>query len=231
MDFLSNPWAIGIGTGIISGLLVYWITNLIVHKRANKEYQQSLRAANNEILYTIRPLIVDKVLPPIQVVLSLLSSTARKYNVNQKDLYSVEVLVDDLTKEVLENPFLTSEVGMSYCTVLSSLVNEERKSVSQQTTEVKSNRKSDTTINYMSFLLASTVALITMFIFVFSDSSFLKMDTIFIRATSIVGALMISMLIMMFALKMIRTIHKRQKERLTKKDSSDIEKTTDEFTL
>ena len=201
MEYLSNPWIIGIGTGIISGLLVYWITNLIVHKRANKEYQQSLRAANNEILYTKRPFIVDKIIPPIQVVRSLLSSTARKYNVNQKDLYSIEVLVDDLTKEVLENPFLTSEVGMSYCTVLTSLVNENLKSASQKIIEVKSNRKSDTTINYMSFLFALTVAVITMFVFVFSNDHLFNMDDTFLRVFSMIGASMMSLFFVSLILK------------------------------
>ena len=214
MEFLSNPWTIGIGTGIISGLLVYWITNQIVHKRANKEYQQSLRAANNEILYTIRPFIVDKILPPIQVVRSLLSSTARKYNVNQKDLYSIEVLVDDLTKEVLENPFLTSEVGMSYCTVLTSLVNENLKSASQKIIEVKSSRKSNTTIKYMSFLFASTVAVITMFVFVFSNDHLFNMDDTFLRVSSIIGASMMSLFIVSLTLKTLNRINKRKKKKM-----------------
>lgn len=228
MDLISNPWVIGIGTGFISGLLVYWITNLIVHKKVNKEYQQSLRAANNEILYTIRPLIVDKVLPPIPVVRSLLGATARKYNVNQKDLYTIGLLVDDLTKEVLENPFLTSEVRMSYCTVLLQLVNEELKDISDQEIEVKSNRTSESQINSMSFFLAFSVAIVTMLGFALSieKGSLYQVDNILLPIPLIIGVLMSLAAIMLLGLKIMRLVHKhRRRVYVTESNTINVETT------
>ncbi len=48
-------WAIGIGGGILSGLIVAYISRLIFSKRDNREYAQKILQANNEVLYAVRP--------------------------------------------------------------------------------------------------------------------------------------------------------------------------------
>ena len=47
MGLLNNPWFIGIGTSIISGLLVYVITRKFLANKENKEYNQRIKTANN----------------------------------------------------------------------------------------------------------------------------------------------------------------------------------------
>ena len=63
MVFFSNPWVIGIGGGVLSGLLVTLITRYLFSKRERREYLQKVATANNEIIYTIRPAIAEKTIP------------------------------------------------------------------------------------------------------------------------------------------------------------------------
>lgn len=86
--------------------------------KQNKEYLQKVNAANNEILYIIRPLIVDKKIPEYDLLSSLINSTAKKYLVNRKDLYTKECLVDDIIKEILGNPFLSTTAKTEYCSTV-----------------------------------------------------------------------------------------------------------------
>ena len=120
LSFFSNEWFTGIVCGIISGIIVYWITTRIYSRRQDKEYQQRVNAANNEILYTIRPLIVNRTLPSESVWLSLIQATSRKYQVNVDDLYSVNSMRNDLVKEVLDNPFLDTIQKGEYTNLLES---------------------------------------------------------------------------------------------------------------
>jgi hypothetical protein len=120
-SILTNSWTVGIIGGIISGLIVFFVTNRLVSRRENKEYQQKVRIANNELLYSIRPLIVEQSLPTIQMINSLLLSTAKKYTVQLADLYTKDDIADDLTKEVMDNPFLTSENKLRYCSLTEAI--------------------------------------------------------------------------------------------------------------
>lgn len=120
-SILTNSWTVGIIGGIISGFIVFFITNRLVSRRENREYQQKIRIANNELLYSIRPLIVEQKLPTIEMINSLLLSTAKKYAVQLSDLYSKNDIADDLTKEVMDNPFLTSENKLRYCALTEAI--------------------------------------------------------------------------------------------------------------
>ena len=53
MNFLYNPWFIGIGGGIVSSLIVFFVTRAISNRKGNKEYLQRIKTANNEILYSL----------------------------------------------------------------------------------------------------------------------------------------------------------------------------------
>lgn len=119
-NIFSNEWFTGIVCGIISGVIVYWITTRVYSRKQDKEYRQRVKAANNEILYTIRPLIVNRTLPSENVWLSLIQATSRKYQVGVDDLYSVISMRNDLVKEVLDNPFLDTKQKGEYTNLLES---------------------------------------------------------------------------------------------------------------
>ena len=120
MSIFSNEWFTGIVCGIISGIVVYWITTRAYSRKQSKEYWQRVKAANNEILYTMRPLVVSRSLPSESVWLSLIQATSRKYQVGIDDLFTVNAIRNDLVKEVLDNAFLDSRQKKEYTNLLES---------------------------------------------------------------------------------------------------------------
>ena len=65
MNILNNPWVIGIGGGVISSLIVFFVTQYISRKKGKREYLQKIKMANNDILYFIRPLIIERKIPTL----------------------------------------------------------------------------------------------------------------------------------------------------------------------
>ena len=121
IEFLNNPWTIGIGGGLISGIVVFLITSKIFSRKENKEYVQKIKMANKELLYSIRPLIVQEQLPTVEMMDSLLLATAKKYGLQLNDMYDEEDIADDLIKETLENPFINSQSKQKYCELANKL--------------------------------------------------------------------------------------------------------------
>ena len=117
----TNPWAVGIGGGFLSGLLVTLITRVIFSRRENREYLQRVATANNEIIYSLRPSISEKNLPSREILDSLLASTARKYDVKKTDLYDAQRLVEDIIKEIMDSGFISSQQKIEFCEQLSIL--------------------------------------------------------------------------------------------------------------
>lgn len=121
--FFTNPWVIGISTGILSGLIVFFITNKLFARKANKEYIQRINLANNELIYGIRPLIVEQKLPALEILDSTFRATAKKYSVKIEDLMSKEDIADYLIKEIIENSFLNAERKLEFCLFTGQLKN------------------------------------------------------------------------------------------------------------
>ncbi len=122
MELLDNPWVIGIGGGILSGLFVAWITRLIFSKRDNKEYLQKLRAANQEVIYAIKPGISEGVIPTPEIVNHLISATSRRYDVDSGLMYTVNQIASDLIKEVMDSSFISASTKQDFCEKLSNLI-------------------------------------------------------------------------------------------------------------
>ena len=118
---VTNPWVVGIGGGIFSGLLVALITKVIFSRRENREYLQRVTTANNEIIYSLRPSISEKNLPSREILDSLIASTARKYGVKRNDLYDNKQLVEDIIKDIIDSGFISSQQKIEFCEQLSVL--------------------------------------------------------------------------------------------------------------
>ena len=177
-SLLSNGWFISIASSIISGLFVYFITSKVFSKKQNKEYFQKVNAANNEILYIIRPFIVDKNIPDYDVLSSLINSTSIKYQVNIKDLYTRERLEDDIIREVLGNPFLSSTAKTEYCSTIKSSLGIKVKKDEEITSEIREGtsitKRNSNSIHLMSMMMAlisSALLLIILSTFNFKEES------------------------------------------------------------
>lgn len=142
MDLLNNPWVIGIGGGILSGLFVAWITRLIFSRRDNKEYLQKLKAANQEVLYAIRPGISEEVIPNPDVVAHLTAATSRRYDVDAELMYSVNEIASELIKEVMDSSFISAATKQSFCEKLSKLIPATPTTVKDRVSELRAAGKS-----------------------------------------------------------------------------------------
>ena len=46
LDFLQNQWVVGIGGGIISGIIVFFITKWLFQRKDNSKYLEQIANAN-----------------------------------------------------------------------------------------------------------------------------------------------------------------------------------------
>jgi|SRR5208337_152542 len=123
-EFLTDPWIIGIGGGIISGFVVFFVTSYIFSKRDNQAYIRNLHEAKMEVLYAIRPSISEENFPNREVLDSLITATMSKYGIEKKDYYTFEELAGDLIKEVMDSSFISAKVKKIYCEELIKIKNQ-----------------------------------------------------------------------------------------------------------
>lgn len=109
-NLLSNNWFIGITSSVVSTLLYYIIINII----AKFYKKESIYKANNEILTLLKPYVIDIGFPEIDIVLSLIEATSRKYNIQPNQMYSIKILCEELIKEITESIYITSEKKNEY---------------------------------------------------------------------------------------------------------------------
>lgn len=109
MNILNNTWFVGIFGGIISGIIVYFITVYFANKFSKKEYLKTVKELNLKISKTLIMSISEGKIPSPEVIDSLLSSTAKRNNVDPKDLNNVQETYDDLISELFETIFIPVE--------------------------------------------------------------------------------------------------------------------------
>ncbi|HSX42628.1 MAG TPA: hypothetical protein VLF59_00900 [Candidatus Saccharimonadales bacterium] len=117
----SNPWLVGIGTAILSGLAVNYISRTLWSRRDDNEYRQKIDAANSEVLYALRPSVAEASMPTEAIIESLLRATARKYALKRESLMSLEEIADALIKEVMDSSFISHEQKVKYCTEIEAI--------------------------------------------------------------------------------------------------------------
>jgi hypothetical protein len=216
INFISNAWTIGIGGGIVSGFIVFWVTNFFFTKREKKEYLQRVKTANNEILYAIRPLIVSQKIPEQAIIESLILSTSRKYMVNTTNLYTTQRLVEDLIKEVLDNAFLDADRKLEYCNIVNKIVNQSDKKDTDLTRDIPktviSYEGKDTKVTEMSLIL-SVIAAIATLAFVLYDKNQERFipTNLFSLLLPMAAVLMSTMLVSIFVKKKKKNIKEEEK--------------------
>ena len=139
-DLIANPWIVGIGGGVISLLIVFFITKFFLSKKENKEYEQKVRLATNEVVYAVRPLVIDKAIPANDVLAALRSAIAVKYGVKVSDVIGIKQLVSILVLEILSNSFLNSSQKNEYCNLLMTMKDEPKQTPSNDVHKRKSER-------------------------------------------------------------------------------------------
>jgi hypothetical protein len=106
---------IGIVGSTVSGLIVYWANNFFISKREKKEYWASLDRAKSELSLFLKPLIAEKTFPDADVLEAIIRATAQKYGVEEHLASSIDDVLNDIIKEISENPFLNGQQKIEFC--------------------------------------------------------------------------------------------------------------------
>lgn len=185
LDFLQNQWVVGIGGGIISGIIVFFITKWLFQRKDNSKYLEQIANANLDIIRTLKPYIAEKGLPEKEIIDAIISSTARKHKVKSDELYSIRVICEELIREIIENVYVSADKKKEYSLQLkdylhqlntgkdkSLLISDIQNELKNTSITVKSeNRHNMTTIMSM-FISVFTVILSVFSTFLFSDELF-----------------------------------------------------------
>lgn len=83
-SFLENPWTSGIGGGLISGFIVFYVTRWFLQRKDKNGYITSVNSANKQVINLLKAYVVDKGLPDYQIVNSIISATAREFSVKER---------------------------------------------------------------------------------------------------------------------------------------------------
>lgn len=121
---MNNGWVIGTATGILSGLLVWWVTYQFLTKKEDREYRQKVIGANRDVIYAIRPGISEGQIPDREIVIALTNATARRYALPPSALYRPFEIVEELIKEIMDSSFISSSQKAQYCAQLAPLARE-----------------------------------------------------------------------------------------------------------
>jgi hypothetical protein len=213
-ELLNNGWVIGIGGGILSGLIVAWLTRTLFSKKDLRELAVNISSANREVLYAIRPEISENSLPTVEIIESLRNATARKYKVEPERLHGITEIVEELIKEIMDSSFISSSAKKSYCESLKTLT---PKKTSELETLSENREVFVARIEYkermtslLSLTLGTIAALATMMSLIrstFESSSFLGKVTESIFPMILV---MVSVMLVMTAMQVALKIrHKR----------------------
>lgn len=164
MSIFNNPWLIGIGGGIISSGIVFIVTRYIFTRGENREYNQKVATANNEILYSIRPLIVERTTPTKEILDSILIATAKKYKVDRKDVYNEQTIANDLINEIMANAFLTAEIKVELCGLVNR-IRASRDGDTEKVYKIYTRESKNLSARYLSTVIAIITGITTIIYF------------------------------------------------------------------
>lgn len=105
---------IGVFTSIIGTILINLCSSIILRRRQKLKYIETVKKANNEIIEILKPYISEKGLPKEEIILSIISSVSRKYEVNENDLYSINIFCQELIKGIIDNVYVSSDKKEEY---------------------------------------------------------------------------------------------------------------------
>lgn len=224
-DWLNNPWVVGVGGGILSGLLVTLVTRFFLSRRDRRVYNQKLQSANREIVYALRPGISEGQIADRHVVESLVRATARKHSVADTDLHTPSQIVDELTKEIMDSSFISSKAKRDYCNHLEALtaVTPDGDSQSERTNEDRSRSRLEfqeyrtRMVTAMSVTLGIITAMMTMIVAFYGAS--ISADG---PPTPVLAAAFVSVsLVVVSMMVLVQTLRRRVDRESQRKQSQD----------
>lgn len=126
-NFFENIWVITIIGGIIAGVIVTYISRWFLISKGNKEYFQKVKISNQAIIFAIESSMTLEYIPTREMIQSIINANAYENDVDVKDLYSINQIIDELIKQVTSSNFISIENKGIYCEKLLKLKEEINK--------------------------------------------------------------------------------------------------------
>ncbi|WP_394190401.1 hypothetical protein [Paenisporosarcina quisquiliarum] len=158
----ENPWIVGIGGGVISGLFVFYMTNFIFNKLSKKEYFKKVDLSNKEMIGLLILSISEGELPSLKILNSLLSSLSRKYNVKLHDMYNIKEILEDLIREIFDTNFIAIDKKISISGSLEKMIIQIDSEDLKKKEEKIEVRNTYTNTSRLSLLVSTTVMTMTL---------------------------------------------------------------------
>lgn len=170
MGLLQNTWFVGISTGIISGILVFFLTKWIMDRKGKTEYYKQVANANHNVINALKPYIADQGLPTRDIFEALISSTSRELGVVKSDMYTVTTYCEELIREIMGDVYVSNEKKREYTNSLAQYRQKELEK-KEDVFEIKKAEAPGTYANRMRFQMSLYVsgmaAILSMFSAVF----------------------------------------------------------------
>lgn len=176
-EILKNSWVVGIVTGIVSGLLVFLITNGVMKRKSKEEYFEQVSKANLMVISSLKPYISEKGLPELTLFKSIIASVARTFNVDVGDMYTVKVYCEELIREIVSDVYVSADKKEEYGNNLINYIkeNDDAQKVEKEHKAKESSsafnafrRRSSLYVSIMTMLSISAITVTMMF----RDNSF-----------------------------------------------------------
>lgn len=168
-EFLSNSWVVS----IISGILVFFITNSVIMLQNRRKHKKQINDANTMVLNRLRGYVVDNGLPQNEVINAVKTSTGREYNVKYNELLKTNEFCEELITDIIGNIYISNDNKVKYINNLQEYLSEKNnfKEDIQISKEIESNntKKRKKTYNFKEIIF-SIVSAFSTFLAVFLSS-------------------------------------------------------------
>ena len=171
MEILKNSWFVGISTGLISGILVFFFTKWIMDKRGKVEYFKQVDNANQNVIEALKPYVAENGLPDIEIFKALIMATARSFGVDSKDMFSVSIYCEELIREIIRDVYVSNVKKQEYTNALARYMeniekNKKSSEASNMDTSLwKYGEKLRKQISIYTYIIAAILTMASSFLF------------------------------------------------------------------
>lgn len=135
ISVLKNSWFIGIAGGIISGLIVYFITAYFLERKKRMDHKKDIMAANRAVFEIVRPYIANSGLPDNTTLDAIMNSIARKYEIERYEMSSIATIYEDLIVEFMSNLYIPDDIKNKNINILLKNVQDLKHNVYENVEE------------------------------------------------------------------------------------------------
>ena len=166
-EFLSNAWVVS----IISGIIVFFLTNTIIMLQNRRKHKKQIRDANTMVLNRLRGYVVDNGLPQKEVINAVKSSTSREYSIKYDELLNIKELCEELITDIIGNIYISNDNKVKYIEMLLEYLKEKSnfqediiKNKQVENNDIRKKRKINSYMEMSISIIPAVLAFIGVFI-------------------------------------------------------------------